>query len=70
MPKLVDQVFEVLRQLNWVHGLTILLAEQNVIASLEISHRAYLLETGKCAHEGQAEDLLEDPMVKEVYMGQ
>ncbi len=69
MPKLVDQVFEVLRQLNREHGLTILLVEQNAMASLEISHRAYVLETGKCVHEGQSEDLLEDPMVKEVYLG-
>jgi branched-chain amino acid transport system ATP-binding protein len=69
MPKLVDQVFEVLRQLNRERGLTILLVEQNAMASLEISHRAYVLETGKCIHEGQAEDLLEDPVVKEVYLG-
>ena len=69
MPKLVDQVFRVLRQLNRERGLTILLVEQNAVASLEISHRAYVLETGKCVHEGQAADLLEDPMVKEVYLG-
>ena len=70
MPKLVDQVFEVLRQLNRKNGLTILLVEQNAMASLEISHRAYVLETGKCVHEGQAQDLLEDPVVKKVYLGQ
>jgi len=70
MPKLVDQVFEVLRQLNRENGLSILLVEQNAMASLEISHRAYVLETGKCVHEGQAEDLLEDPVVKKVYLGQ
>jgi branched-chain amino acid transport system ATP-binding protein len=69
MPKLVDQVFRVLGQLNRDRGLTILLVEQNAMASLEISHRAYVLETGKCVHEGQAADLLEDPMVKEVYLG-
>jgi branched-chain amino acid transport system ATP-binding protein len=69
MPKLVDQVFRVLRQLNRDRGLTILLVEQNAMASLEISHRAYVLETGRCVHEGQAADLLEDPMVKEVYLG-
>jgi len=69
MPKLVDQVFEVLRQLNREHGLTILLVEQNAMASLEISHRAYVLETGKCVHEGRAEDLLKDPVVKEEYLG-
>jgi len=69
MPKLVDQVFRVLKKLNRERGLTILLVEQNAMASLEISHRAYVLETGKCVHEGQAADLLEDTMVKEVYLG-
>jgi len=69
MPKLVDQVFRVLKKLNREGGLTILLVEQNAMASLEISHRAYVLETGTCVHEGQAADLLEDPMVKEVYLG-
>lgn len=69
MPKLVDQVFRVLRQLNIERGLTILLVEQNAMASLEISHRAYVLETGKCVHEGQAEALMEDPRVREVYLG-
>jgi branched-chain amino acid transport system ATP-binding protein len=69
MPKLVDQVFGVLRQLNQERGLTILLVEQNAMASLEISHRAYVLETGMCVHEGPAKDLLEDPRVKEVYLG-
>ena len=69
MPKLVDQVFRVLRQLNRERGLTILLVEQNAMASLEISHRAYVLETGKYVHEGLAKDLLEDPKVKEVYLG-
>ena len=69
MPKLVDQVFRVLRQLNRERGLTILLVEQNAMASLDISHRAYVLETGKYVHEGLAKDLLEDPKVKEVYLG-
>ena len=69
MPKLADQVFEVLKQLNRLKGLTILLVEQNAVASLEISHRAYVLETGRCVHEGRAEDLLEDPKVKAVYLG-
>ena len=69
MPKLVDQVFEVLMQLNRQNGLTILLVEQNAMASLEISHRGYVLETGRCVHEGKAKDLLEDPKVKAVYLG-
>lgn len=69
MPKLVDEVFRVLSQLNRERGLTILLVEQNAVASLEISHRAYVLETGKCVHEGPAENLLEDPVIKKVYLG-
>ncbi len=69
MPKLVDQVFEVLKQLNRRKGLTILLVEQNAMASLEISHRAYVLETGTCVHEGEAAALMEDPKIKQVYLG-
>jgi branched-chain amino acid transport system ATP-binding protein len=70
MPKLVDEVFEVLAQLNRDHGLTILLVEQNAMASLEISHRAYVLETGVCVYEGRARDLLNDPKLKAAYLGE
>jgi branched-chain amino acid transport system ATP-binding protein len=70
MPKLVDQVFRLLAQLNRDQGLSILLVEQNARASLAISHRAYVLETGVCVHQGRAADLLEDPRVKAVYLGQ
>jgi len=67
-PLFVENTFEIIQDLN-KQGIAILLVEQNAMASLEISHRAYVLETGKCVHEGQAADLLEDPMVKEVYLG-
>jgi len=70
MPKLVDQVFEVLAQLNREHGLTILLVEQNAMVSLEISHRAYVLETGTCVFQGCAADLLSDPKLKTAYLGE
>jgi branched-chain amino acid transport system ATP-binding protein len=70
MPKLVNQVFEVLAQLNRDHGLTILLVEQNAMSSLEISQRAYVLETGTCVFEGQADALLKDPKLKAAYLGQ
>lgn len=70
MPKLVDQVFQLLHTLNREHGLSILLVEQNAMASLEISSRAYVLETGIMASEGEAEVLMNDPIVKEVYLGQ
>jgi branched-chain amino acid transport system ATP-binding protein len=70
MPKLVDRVFEVLSLLNREHGLTILLVEQNAMASLEISHRAYVLETGTCVYAGRAADLLRDPKLKAAYLGE
>ena len=69
MPILVKLVFDVLKQLNREHGLTILLVEQNAMASLEISNRAYVLETGTCVYEGEAMTLLDDSRVKEVYLG-
>jgi branched-chain amino acid transport system ATP-binding protein len=69
MPILVKLVFDVLRQLNREDGLTILLVEQNAMASLEISNRAYVLETGTCVYEGDAMMLLDDSRVKKVYLG-
>ncbi len=69
MPKLVEQVFGVLEQLNRGHGLTILLVEQNAFASLNISARGYVLETGTCVLHGDAKELMDNPRVKEVYLG-
>ncbi len=69
MPILVEKVFEVLRHLNEEENLTILLVEQNALASLSISHRAYVLETGAITLEGEAGTLREDPNVKRAYLG-
>ncbi len=69
MPKLVDRVFELLENLNRDHGLTILLVEQNALASLEISQRAYVLETGTCVAAGDTRDLRRDPRIRQVYLG-
>ncbi|SMC16125.1 amino acid/amide ABC transporter ATP-binding protein 2, HAAT family [Desulfacinum hydrothermale DSM 13146] len=69
MPKLVDQVFDLLQSLNRDLGLTILLVEQNARASLEISHRAYVLETGSVVMEGPAKDLLNNPDIRKAYLG-
>jgi branched-chain amino acid transport system ATP-binding protein len=69
MPVLVDKVFEVLKMLNREHGLSILLVEQNALASLGISHRGYVLETGHMVLEGSARDLLQNPKVQEAYLG-
>ena len=69
MPRLVDQVFELLKKLNREEGLTILLVEQNALASLRISHRAYVLETGSIVLNGEAGELLKDERVREAYLG-
>jgi branched-chain amino acid transport system ATP-binding protein len=69
MPKLVEQVFGVLERLNKEEGLTTLLVEQNAVASLAISTRGYVLETGTCALQGSAQELMDNPRVKEVYLG-
>jgi branched-chain amino acid transport system ATP-binding protein len=69
MPRLVDQVFELLRKLNRNEGLTILLVEQNVLASLRISSRAYVLETGNIVLNGAANELLSNERVREAYLG-
>ena len=67
-PKLVQEVFAVLRQLN-ERGVTILLVEQNANMALRLAHRACLLETGNLVLEGPAPELLVNPRVREAYLG-
>jgi branched-chain amino acid transport system ATP-binding protein len=67
-PKLTQQVFDALRKLS-DDGLTILLVEQNVTATLEMVDRAYVLEQGEIVLEGSAQKLSESEHVKTVYLG-
>jgi branched-chain amino acid transport system ATP-binding protein len=67
-PLLVAEVFSVLREINR-SGVTILLVEQNVRHALEISHRAYVLETGRIVLEGPAQDLIRHDHVRSAYLG-
>ncbi len=67
-PLLTQQVFDVLASLR-KSGTTMLLVEQNAYEALEISDRAYVLETGVVAMEGVSRDLLDDPHVKTAYLG-
>jgi branched-chain amino acid transport system ATP-binding protein len=64
----VDEIFEVIQNLNQ-SGTTILLNEQNAYMALSIANRAYVLETGNITIEGPAHELLNDPRVKEAYLG-
>ncbi|MFO0874443.1 MAG: ABC transporter ATP-binding protein [Phycisphaerales bacterium] len=68
-PLLVLKIFEAIRQLN-ADGMTILLVEQNARAALKLAQRGYVLETGRMVLSGPAAGLLEDPRVKEAYLGE
>ena len=67
-PKLVQEIFSVIRQLN-EKGTTILLVEQNANMALRLAHRACLLETGNLVLEGAASEFLSNPRVREAYLG-
>lgn len=67
-PMLVLEVFRVIQEINQ-QGVDILLVEQNAHQSLKISQRAYLLENGTIAMEGEASQLLETDYVRESYLG-
>ncbi len=67
-PLLVDQVFEIIKDINR-DGTTILLVEQNAGKSLAISDRAYVLENGKIVLTGTGKELSESEMVRKAYLG-
>ncbi len=67
-PLLVKAIFENLSRVN-AQGTTILLVEQNVLRSLQLSHRGYILENGRIALAGPASDLLGSPYIKQAYLG-
>jgi branched-chain amino acid transport system ATP-binding protein len=67
-PLLVEEMFGMIEQLNR-QGLAILLVEQNVVQSLAIAHRAYVLENGRIALSGNAADLARDPDLRRSYLG-
>lgn len=67
-PLIVAQIFEIIKQLN-AEGTTVLLVEQNARMALQISHRAYVIETGKITLTGRGSDLLNDDAVRRSYLG-
>ncbi len=68
-PKLVGEVLDIIKNLNKDLGLPILLIEQDVAASLEISNRGYVLENGKMVVTDDAKALLKSDLVKQAYLG-
>ncbi|PWC78040.1 ABC transporter ATP-binding protein [Azospirillum sp. TSH64] len=67
-PALVQELFRIIRSLA-AEGMTIILVEQNVAASLRIAQTAYVLENGRVVLSGTGEALLADPAVKQAYLG-
>ena len=68
-PKMIETVFQLIRRINQ-RGITILLVEQNAWKALEIATHAYVIETGKIKLEGSGRDLLTNPVVKQLYLGE
>jgi len=67
-PKLVGEIFVKFEKINKM-GLTILLVEQNARQALALSHRAYVLQTGRIVKQGLGKELLADPEIQEAYLG-
>ncbi|MBR2937244.1 MAG: ABC transporter ATP-binding protein [Oscillospiraceae bacterium] len=67
-PILVDQIFSIIKELH-AAGTTILLVEQNASKALEISDRAYVLETGNITLSGTGAELMNSPEVQKAYLG-
>lgn len=67
-PVLVDQLLEIIKTIN-ATGVAILMVEQDVQTALEVSSRAYVLETGRITLAGPSSELLDDPKVKKAYLG-
>jgi len=67
-PTIVQLLLHAIRMLNR-KGLTILLVEQNVAVSLKICERAYVLESGRIVMSGTGKELLDDPRVRQAYLG-
>ena len=68
-PQLVEEIFEIVKNLNEKEGVSILLAEQNTNIALKYAHYGYILESGRVVMDGPAKELAENPDVKEFYLG-
>jgi branched-chain amino acid transport system ATP-binding protein len=67
-PLYVDRVLELVRDINRT-GTTIFMVEQNASLALQIAHRGYVLQTGRIVLTGSAQDLLNDPRIRDAYLG-
>lgn len=68
-PMMVEKIFEVIQQMHR-DGMTILLVEQNAHIALQLANRAYVMDSGLIDYEGKACELINDPRIRETYLGQ
>jgi branched-chain amino acid transport system ATP-binding protein len=67
-PLIVSQIFKIVQELQ-TQGITVLLVEQNVRKTLQVSDRAYVLRLGEIVHEGTGQSLINDTLLQETYLG-
>ena len=67
-PLLVEEMFDLIRALNR-DGLSVMLVEQNVVQSLEIATRVYILDNGMVSIVGTAEEIRQNPALRRAYLG-
>jgi branched-chain amino acid transport system ATP-binding protein len=68
-PQIVEEIFEIVRDLNTKEGVSFLLAEQNTMVALRYANYGYILENGRVVMDGKAQDLAANEDVKEFYLG-
>ncbi|MGI9301618.1 MAG: ABC transporter ATP-binding protein [Gammaproteobacteria bacterium] len=67
-PTLVERTFDIIREIRG-QGVTVLMVEQNAYAALELCDRAYVLESGEVVLQGTGRELLDNPHIREAYLG-
>ncbi|MCP4115556.1 MAG: ABC transporter ATP-binding protein [Desulfobacteraceae bacterium] len=67
-PLVIDTIFDMLKRIN-AQGVTVLIVEQNAVMALALSHRAYVLETGRVVLSGPSAELADTPRVRQAYLG-
>jgi len=67
-PLVVQQIFKLVQKLI-VDGLTVLIAEQDVLKTLDLSNFAYVIENGRVVTQGSAVDIGADPRIRQAYLG-
>lgn len=68
-PVLVENIFEIIQRIN-KQGMTVLLVEQNALMALEVANRGYVLQSGRIVLADSAENLIQNEMVRKVYLGE